>query len=577
MPYGVIVKRESAYSKPDKILAKDQLKVLQSILKGRGMEWFASKYIWILRKEPEPGEKKVVQQGLWNRRLVPFQMNPIQVDLSLKQGKRNIIVKPRQVGLTTYEICIRLYTPCILEPGSRGMLVSQSKVYGLRHFRILHRVHKHFGQADASNNDNPANLFWQQLHQHLLHTQYSPKHELVFDVLDSVIEVDTAENTEVGQGVTLNNLVCTEIARWPHNPEETMANLKESVEKTGCVDLESTPNGLGGYFYEEFDRAMRDPNPEFKYHFYEWWHQPEYRELAEVTKDDLTDEEKKLVKQFKLDMEQVTWRRKKMISLRLKEFREKYAEDPISCFIASGQKFFDDEIIFERFQSLKEFIPYFHSEDGYTTIFKKRVKGRKYVIGADPARGVLVTGTDTDFCAAKVIDLETGEDVAAYRARIAPEDFGLILADLGRIYNDATIGVERTGDGHTVMLALAEEGYHNIYRHREWADKYKKDPDAVIEMPGWPATMITRPVACNRAAEYVRSYPENLYDKSFLKEAQTFVRDPKKGRPEAQEGTHDDTVSAFYIAHYIRLVALGYLDPLMMSKEIYGELPGNEI
>lgn len=567
MPVAVISKKQSAYHGPDKKLAQDQLRVLQDILKSKGREWFLSKYTWILRKDPEPGEKPL--KGAWNRRLVPFVMNPIQLDLSEKRGKRNIIVKPRQVGLTTYEIVDGLYVPTILEPGSRSMLVSQSRVYGLRHFRILQRTHKYFGMANPYDEQDPVNAFWRSIHRHLLHEQYSAKHELVFDVLDSVIEVDTAENTEVGQGVTLNHLVTTETARWPHNPAETMANLKESVTKEGTIDIESTPDGLGGYFYEEFMRGLNDKDPEFKAFFYEWWWQPEYRlSPAKVKEKELTSEEAKLVAQFKLDMEQITWRRWKQ-KASTKEFREKFPEDSASCFLSTGMKFFDEEILYDRFRSLHDYEPYFTSDDGCTKIFQKRIKGRRYLIAGDPARGVLVTGTDTDFCAAVVIDLETGEEVASYRDRIAPEDFGLILADLGRMYNDAIICVERTGDGHTVMLALQQDGYHNIYRHKEWADRYKKNE--VVEMPGWPATLITRPIACNRLAEYIRENPENFHDKIFINEAITFVREPKKGRPEAQQGTHDDTVSCRYIGHYCRLVLLGFIDPLGMDREYYGQ------
>ena len=43
---------------------------------------------------------------------------------------------------------------------------------------------------------------------------------------------------------------------------------------------------------------------------------------------------------------------------------------------------------------------------------------------------------------------------------------------MGRYFNNALIGVERTGDGGTTMLALAGEcRYGNIYKHMEWWEK----------------------------------------------------------------------------------------------------------
>src|SRR5205823_1498166 len=105
------------------------------------------------------------------------------------------------------------------------------------HFKILHRLNRYFGMFNPFNEADPKNEPWRLLHQHLLHTQYKSKYELYFDLIDSHIICDTAENENVGEGLTINHLGCTEVSKWPHQPEETMANVKESVPKDGTIDL----------------------------------------------------------------------------------------------------------------------------------------------------------------------------------------------------------------------------------------------------------------------------------------------------------------------------------------------------
>lgn len=256
-----------------------------------------------------------------------------------------------------------------------------------------------------------------------------------------------------------------------------------------------------------------------------------------------------------------------MVALR-EGFLERYPEDPLSMFLSTGSKFFNDKLVYTRYRELANYEPYTKSEDGLTIIFKRRIKGRRYVIGADTARGIQVTTSDTDFSAAKVLDLDTGEEVAAFHGRVAPEIFGVILAELGRMYNDALICVERNGDGYTVLLTLSQEEYGSVYRHRAYEDRAKK---TVVELPGWPNTMVTRPIACNRLKQYFGEYPENFYDVLLLNEMFSFSRNGKNGRPEAMQGSHDDAVFASSIAHYCRLVELGFIDPLFQESENYGD------
>jgi hypothetical protein len=77
-------------------------------------------------------------------------------------------------------------------------------------------------------------------------------------------------------------------------------------------------------------------------HFYSWWWDADYRiPLEEGERLEYTEEENKLVTDNGLTPEQIKWRRNKVKELRDK-FRQEYPEDPITCFLTSGNSYFGD-------------------------------------------------------------------------------------------------------------------------------------------------------------------------------------------------------------------------------------------
>ena len=589
-PYG-FSSSKSAHGGPDPKLVADQLRSLNNLYKKFGPEGFSENMMWILRKNPEKGEKDVLPSHLasnkfWNRRLIPFRLNNIQRDIIHKLGQRNICLKPRQGGFTTFFMIMRLFLPCILSAGSGGLLISQNHNYATLHFAILQRALRYFAVVDPY--DNTKNLLADQLKQHLLHTKASNRRELLFDQLDSRIVVESAEIEEAGQGLSLNHVHATEVARWPGNPEETLANMKEAIPIDGTLDLESTANGMGGYFFEECMRAMNAQKDgretEFKFHFYTWFWHEEYTLDRSVKEDTITEEEQALINAFKVDLYQIAWRRKKLIQLR-HNFAEKYPESPETAFLVAGKSFFDKEILRQRWLELSSYQPLEIYKK--LKIFKRRIKNKRYLIAADVATGLdvnvgVIKGkkgksanddeSKLDWSAAVVIDIESGEEVAAYRAHVTEEEYAWELAELGRLYNNALIAVERTGYGGTVIITLEVMcQYTNLYKHRDWWKKDKKTGQ-MIEFLGFPTSMRSRPVALNRLRYLVHDSPELIHDIAAVEEMLNFVIN-EKGRPAAAPGCHDDTVMCRAIAAYVRAVLLGYLDPLAIPREKYSDDP----
>jgi hypothetical protein len=106
-----------------------------------------------------------------------------------------------------------------------------------------------------------------------------------------------------------------------------------------AVVLESTPNGAVGKFYELCMEASSE-NSIWHLWFYPWWWDDWYR-IDDFTDIHYTDEEAHLATAHKLQPSQIRWRREKIKELgRL--FVQEYPEDPVTCFLTSGNSYFGD-------------------------------------------------------------------------------------------------------------------------------------------------------------------------------------------------------------------------------------------
>lgn len=83
---------------------------------------------------------------------------------------------------------------------------------------------------------------------------------------------------------------------------------------------------------------------------------------------------------------------------------------------------------------------------------------------------------------------------------------------------------------------------------REKEDTYT---GKVVKAFGFRTDRITRPLILSMLQAIINDHIELINDKETLEEMLVFVRN-EKGRPEAQEGCHDDLVMALAIAYYIR-------------------------
>ena len=433
--------------------------------------------------------------------------NQVQRAFEKQRGQRNIVLKARQMGLTTW-VAARFFLKTITQPGTLTLEVAHTQEAAEEIFRMVHRF---VDWLPDGLRDGP------------LKTGRSNVRQIVFPKMDSEYRVVSAADRNAGRGLTVQNLHCSELARWPGDAAEILAGLRAAMAPNAELILELTPQGVGGCFYEEWRKAGETGTVR---HFFPWWMEQRYKSDA-VDEASLTDEEQQLVRRHGLRLSQIAYRRRIRADFRGLTAQE-YAEDEESCFLASGESVFELAAVEARLKSAPD--PVERRRNGELEIWLPPVKGKQYLVAVDPAGG----GSDGDYSAAQVLEMETGLQCAEFAGHLGGLELASFVTELAKEYNDACLVVERNNHG-TGVLALIETAckYEKIFRQRGQA--------------GWLTNSVSRPQVTSRLDAALVEAPELFQSRRLLGECRSFVRLPN-GSTGAQPGAHDDLVMAMAIA-----------------------------
>jgi len=234
---------------------------------------------------------------------------------------RAIVLKGRQQGVSTYAEG-RLYWKTTHRSGVRAFILTHEADSTSALFEMVERYH------------DLAPDFVKPM------TGASNAKELIFSKLDSGYKVGTAGNKSVGRGTTIQYFHGSEVAYWPNAAEHAKGILQAVPDEDDTeIILESTANGVGNYFYQQWQRAEAGESP-FQAIFVPWYWQPEYRKSGlGVTR---SAEEEKIVELFGLDNEQLAFRRSKIAELSADggdgvfAFKQEYPMTAQEAFQVSG-------------------------------------------------------------------------------------------------------------------------------------------------------------------------------------------------------------------------------------------------
>jgi hypothetical protein len=448
----------------------------------------------------------------------PLRANAVQRAFEQGRGRQNIVLKARQMGITTW-VAGRFFLKTITARGVMSVQVAQTREAAEGIFRMVQR-------------------FWEclpvELREGPLRRSRSNVGQMCFPELDSEFRVMSAADENAGRGLTVQYLHCSEVSRWPGDAAATLAGLRAALAPGGEMVMESTPNGAYGCFYEEWgrgvdQRSICQDDDRVVRHFFPWWMEEAY--VAAPVVGELRDDEQRLVLAHGLAAGQIGFRRGLEASYRGLRSQE-FAEDAESCFKATGECCFDVASVETRLAEVRE--PLETRRGGALQVWLPFLAGKEYLVAVDTAGG----GADGDFAAVQVIEVESGLQCAELQQRLGTLELARVSAELAREYGGALIAVERNNHGAGVLAYLdSVDRYARVYEQNGVA--------------GWLTTAGSKPGMVSRMGALLVESAEMFFSKRLLGECRTFVT-MAGGRVGAVNGAHDDCLMAMAIGQAVR-------------------------
>ena len=183
-----------------------------------------------------------------NGEQVPFTLNDIQRQFVDDATGKDIILKGRQMGFSSF-ILGAFTKDFIFKENSLSVVVADISDNAQD---LLARV-KHYIRAFETKNNTKVPL------------KYNSKYELHNDFNNARYIIGTAENTEFGRSKTITNLHFSEAAFYKHF-DKLLAGAGTALVPDGRFVIETTANGFNKFkeFYNESELGETD----FTAHFY---------------------------------------------------------------------------------------------------------------------------------------------------------------------------------------------------------------------------------------------------------------------------------------------------------------------
>lgn len=424
---------------------------------------------------------------------IPFKTFPFQDDCVKEfiDHRFTIVVKGRQLGLSTlvaaYAVWLALFQK------DKNILIIATKLQVAQNF---------IKKAKTIINNLPAWL--------VLPTVTANNKQLVeFSHGSTIKAIPTSE--DAGRSEALSLLIVDEAA-FVRDFDTLWTGLYPTLTTGGRAILLSTPNGVGGQYYKLYKDAEAGTN-EFKAIKLNWDVHPE------------RDQE---------------WFDKETRNLSTRQIAQEYLCD----FASSGETFLGDDDLKWLHSQIKNPI----AREGFDRnvwIWARPLSEKKYVMSGDVARG-----DGKDFSTFHIADLSTGEIVAEYRGKIAPDRFGDLLNEYGLMYNKALLCPENNSFGYATIVRLRDLNYPKMYYQKNNA-VYIGDyiPPGDTSSAGFNTSGKTRSLILTKLEELIRNKQIISYSSRFYDELKTFVW--HENRVQAMKGENDDLVMSMAICCWL--------------------------
>lgn len=198
-----------------------------------------------------------------NQQLISLNPNWAQRELldvvyrqhAAKKPIRIIVLKARRLGISTLAEAIA-YLWIVLHENTNSAVVAHEREATESLFEMTKLYHETFPFSD------------------LFPLRYQSRRHMQFADTGSNLWVMTADNWNAARSRTIHMLHASEVAFWK-DPTETMIALRQTIpELPGtCVILESTANGIGNWWEQQWV-AAKQGQTDYIPMFFPWWREP---------------------------------------------------------------------------------------------------------------------------------------------------------------------------------------------------------------------------------------------------------------------------------------------------------------
>ena len=329
-----------------------------------------------------------------------------------------------------------------------------------------------------------------------------------------------SSNADAARSEAVSLLLIDEAA-FIDNIEETFTAAQQTLATGGqCMAL-STPNGIGNWFHQTWEKAESGENSFLPIRL-PWTVHPERNEAWRTQQD--------------------------------ADLGPRMAGQECDCdFLASGDTVFEPEDMSYYEQTYQKDPLERRGVDGNLWVWEGVDYTKSYMVVADVARG-----DSADYSACHVFDIESATQVAEYKGKLSPKDYGNFLTGLATEYNNALLVVENANIGWATIEQIITREYNNLYysstSQMESVESYMSKYERDKLVPGFTMSARTRPLVIAKMIEYIREKGVTIQSKRLMSEMRVFVW--KNGKPQAQDRYNDDLLMACATALYVRDTAL---------------------
>lgn len=408
------------------------------------------------------------------------------------------------MGISTVKL-LQLLDKTLFTPNTTSVILAHDRESVEKLFRVIQFAFEHFGEDYGIPKPEP---------------KYDNKNELFFAETNSTIYVALQI-----RGNTVQNLHVSELA-FMENAEDRMVATFASVSPDGNITIETTPNGIGNYFFDFYSTATERG---FRPHFYPWFFSDEYRvKVPEGT--EFSEEEKAYQKRYKIDNEQLLWYRYQK-ALYKDKFAQEFASNATECFLSSGANVFE----VAKLQEIETSEPIMKYLGG--SVWEKPFYGEEYVIGVDPS---LAVGRDE--CAIDVIRVSTGEQVFHHSGQIPMLSLVELVSQIAEWYNDAFIVPEVNNNGVALLQGLVERK-KKVYKRRKFGTIKAKQEEKL----GWLTTEKSKALLISGLIKALYEEEITIHNYKTITQMISYLYD-ENGHANAAQGKKDDCVMSLMLA-----------------------------